>query len=65
MFGGPSRRAFHGVPRILPGTGDHSIGLEGGRFNVTLRESGLTDNELSGGAKGSHVSRPVPTENQP
>jgi DNA oxidative demethylase len=58
VFGGPSRRAFHGVPRILPGTGDSSIGPEGGRFNVTLRESGLADNETAesgrarnGGAK--------------
>jgi len=47
VFGGPSRRAFHGVPRILPGTGDPSIGLDGGRFNVTLRESGLSDDETA------------------
>jgi len=58
VFGGPSRRAFHGVPRTFPGTGDPSIGLDGGRFNVTLRHSGLTDNETAesgwvrnGGAK--------------
>ncbi len=40
VFGGPSRLAFHGVPKVLPGTGDPAIGLEG-RFNVTMRESGL------------------------
>jgi len=41
VFGGPSRRAYHGVPKVLPGTGHRAIGLEGGRFNVTLRQSGL------------------------
>jgi alkylated DNA repair protein (DNA oxidative demethylase) len=32
VFGGPSRLAYHGVPKTLPG----------GRLNITLRESGLT-----------------------
>ena len=41
VFGGPSRLAFHGVPRTLPGTGDPDIGLGAGRLNITLRESGL------------------------
>lgn len=40
-FGGPSRLAFHGVPKTFPGTGDPAIGLTGGRLNITLRESGL------------------------
>jgi alkylated DNA repair protein (DNA oxidative demethylase) len=43
VFGGPSRLAYHGVPRILPGTSDPAIGLPNGRLNITLRESGLTD----------------------
>ncbi len=43
VFGGPSRRAFHGVPKVLPNTGEPGIGLEAGRFNLTLRESGLAD----------------------
>ncbi len=43
VFGGPARRAFHGVPKVRPGTGDPQIGLDTGRFNVTLRESGLAD----------------------
>jgi DNA oxidative demethylase len=34
VFGGPSRMAFHGVTKLLPGS-------YGGRWNVTLRESGL------------------------
>jgi DNA oxidative demethylase len=34
VFGGQSRLAFHGVTKVLPGP-------YGGRWNVTLRESGL------------------------
>jgi alkylated DNA repair protein (DNA oxidative demethylase) len=41
VFGGPSRLAYHGVTRTLPGTGPEGIGLTDGRLNVTLRESGL------------------------
>jgi DNA oxidative demethylase len=41
VFGGPSRLAFHGVPKVLVGTGDPEIGLSEGRFNVTVRQSGL------------------------
>jgi DNA oxidative demethylase len=40
VFGGPSRFAYHGVPKILSGTGP-DIGLNGGRLNVTLRVTGL------------------------
>lgn len=42
VFGGPSRLAYHGVPRILPGTGDPATGLSGGRLNITLRVTGLS-----------------------
>lgn len=41
VFGGPSRFAFHGVPKTLPAAEDLGIGLRGGRLNITLRESGL------------------------
>ncbi|MFI5618789.1 alpha-ketoglutarate-dependent dioxygenase AlkB family protein [Streptomyces sp. NPDC051567] len=41
VFGGPGRLAFHGVPRVLPGTAPHGLGLTG-RLNVTLRVGGLT-----------------------
>jgi alkylated DNA repair protein (DNA oxidative demethylase) len=34
-FGGPSRLAFHGVDRILPGTS--TLLPQGGRINLTLR----------------------------
>lgn len=40
-FGGSSRLAFHGVTKILPGTGNPEIGLPDGRLNITLRVSGL------------------------
>jgi alkylated DNA repair protein (DNA oxidative demethylase) len=41
VFGGPSRRIYHGVPRILADTGP-DIGLPPGRLSVTLRETGLS-----------------------
>ena len=41
VFGGPSRRIYHGVPRILEDTGP-DIGLPAGRLSITLRETGLS-----------------------
>jgi DNA oxidative demethylase len=43
VFGGASRRAYHGVPKVIPGTGDPELGPVGGRFNITMRQSGLDD----------------------
>lgn len=40
VFGGPARLAYHGVPRVLPGTAPPGLGLTG-RLNITLRVSGL------------------------
>ncbi|MFJ2567400.1 alpha-ketoglutarate-dependent dioxygenase AlkB family protein [Streptomyces sp. NPDC087568] len=40
VFGGPSRLAHHGVPRVHPGTAPPELGLTG-RLNLTLRVSGL------------------------
>ncbi|MBW5484975.1 alpha-ketoglutarate-dependent dioxygenase AlkB family protein [Streptomyces bambusae] len=40
VFGGPSRRAYHGVPKVLPGTAPPALGLTG-RLNITLRVGGL------------------------
>ncbi len=54
VFGGPSRRAYHGVPKVLPGSADPACGLGGGRFNVTVRESGLSDD---GGIEPSHAAQ--------
>lgn len=41
VFGGPSRLAYHGVPKVTPRTGCVDVGTDGGRFNVTIRQSGL------------------------
>ncbi|MET7713561.1 alpha-ketoglutarate-dependent dioxygenase AlkB [Streptomyces sp. NPDC005407] len=40
-FGGPSRFAYHGVPKVYPGTADPATGMSSGRLNITLRETGL------------------------
>lgn len=41
VFGAPSRLAFHGVPKVLPGTADPASGMRAGRLNITLRETGF------------------------
>jgi DNA oxidative demethylase len=40
VFGGPSRFAYHGVPRVRPATAPSWLGLTG-RLNITLRVGGL------------------------
>ncbi|MCN9240366.1 alpha-ketoglutarate-dependent dioxygenase AlkB [Streptomyces sp. RY43-2] len=40
VFGGAARLAYHGVPRVHPGTAPPELGLTG-RLNITLRVSGL------------------------
>ncbi|MFF7986796.1 alpha-ketoglutarate-dependent dioxygenase AlkB family protein [Streptomyces sp. NPDC007901] len=40
VFGGESRLAYHGVPKVYPGTGPAGLGSTG-RLNVTLRVSGF------------------------
>ncbi|MFF4016089.1 alpha-ketoglutarate-dependent dioxygenase AlkB family protein [Streptomyces sp. NPDC001843] len=40
VFGGPSRLAHHGVPRVHAGTAPPELGLSG-RLNITLRASGF------------------------
>ncbi len=42
VFGGPSRLAYHGVPRLVAGTDDPAVGAVPGRLNVTVRETGLS-----------------------
>ncbi len=39
VFGGPSRLAYHGVPKVHAGTAPPQLGLTG-RLNITLRVSG-------------------------
>jgi alkylated DNA repair protein (DNA oxidative demethylase) len=41
VFGGPSRRIYHGVPKVMEGTAPAGIGLPPGRLSITVRETGL------------------------
>lgn len=41
VLGGPSRRIYHGVPRVLNGTAPDGLGLPPGRLSITVRETGL------------------------
>ncbi|MBM7440663.1 alpha-ketoglutarate-dependent dioxygenase AlkB [Streptomyces sp. HB132] len=41
VLGGPSRFAYHGVPKVREGTGDPDTGLNSGRLNITMRVTGL------------------------
>jgi alkylated DNA repair protein (DNA oxidative demethylase) len=41
VFGGRSRRIYHGVPKVLDGTGPADLGLPPGRLSITVRETGL------------------------
>lgn len=41
VFGGPSRRVFHGVPKVYEATGPDGLGLPPGRLSITVRETGL------------------------
>jgi DNA oxidative demethylase len=43
VFGGPSRYAYHGVPKVHENTGDPATGLKRGRLNITVRVTGLSD----------------------
>ncbi len=42
VFGGPSRRIYHGVPKVLTGTAPDGLGLPPGRLSITVRETGLS-----------------------
>ena len=42
VFGGPSRFAYHGIPKVFPGTCPEGCGLAHGRINITMRVTGLS-----------------------
>jgi len=42
VFGGPTRRIYHGVPKVLSGTAPAGLGLPPGRLSITVRETGLS-----------------------
>ena len=41
VFGGPSRRVYHGVPKVFDNTGPRELGLPSGRLSLTVRETGF------------------------
>lgn len=43
VFGGESRLAYHGIPKIYPDSAPEGCGLEAGRINITMRVTGLSD----------------------
>ncbi|ACV08069.1 alpha-ketoglutarate-dependent dioxygenase AlkB family protein [Jonesia denitrificans] len=43
VFGGPSRLAFHGVQKIHAESAPDGCGVEHGRWNITMRETGFAD----------------------
>ncbi|MFI2564726.1 alpha-ketoglutarate-dependent dioxygenase AlkB family protein [Paenarthrobacter sp. NPDC018779] len=42
VFGGASRFAYHGIPKVHPGTAPADCGLSEGRINITMRVTGLS-----------------------
>lgn len=42
VFGGPSRMAYHGVPKILPATAPPQLEATAGRWNITVRQTGFS-----------------------
>jgi alkylated DNA repair protein (DNA oxidative demethylase) len=42
VFGGPNRRVFHGVPKVVPHTAPEGLGLPPGRLSITVRETGFS-----------------------
>ncbi len=41
VFGGPARRAYHGVPVVRPDTAPSGCGVREGRLNITVRQVDL------------------------
>jgi len=41
VFGGPNRRIYHGVPKVLEDSGPAALGLPSGRLSITVRETGF------------------------
>jgi alkylated DNA repair protein (DNA oxidative demethylase) len=47
VFGGPSRRIYHGVPKVLDRTAPGGLGLPPGRLSITVRETGLSQGDAT------------------
>jgi DNA oxidative demethylase len=41
VFGGPNRRIYHGVPKVMNDTAPEGLDLPPGRLSITVRETGL------------------------
>jgi alkylated DNA repair protein (DNA oxidative demethylase) len=41
VFGGASRRIYHGVPKVHDGSSPADVGLPAGRLSITIRETGF------------------------
>ena len=65
VFGGPSRRIYHGVTKVLDGTSPDGLEFPPGRLSITLRATGLEDaprvSGFPGAVGGRHAdgARPV------
>jgi alkylated DNA repair protein (DNA oxidative demethylase) len=42
VFGGATRRIYHGVPKVFGATAPDGLGLPPGRLSITVRETGLS-----------------------
>jgi alkylated DNA repair protein (DNA oxidative demethylase) len=42
VFGRETRRIYHGVPKVAPGTAPDDLGLPAGRLSITVRETGFS-----------------------
>lgn len=42
VFGGPSRMAYHAVPKVFNGTAPAELGSLHGRVNITIRQTGFS-----------------------
>jgi alkylated DNA repair protein (DNA oxidative demethylase) len=49
VFGGPSRRIYHGVPKVFDGTAPEGLGLPPGRLSITIRETGFKVSDTARG----------------
>ena len=41
VFGGPNRRIYHGVPKVVTDTAPEELDLPPGRLSITIRQTGL------------------------
>ncbi len=55
VFGGPSRRVYHGVPKVYDNTGPRDLGLPSGRLSLTVRETGFAPRDAPLGDSGAKL----------